>query len=409
MPRANDGERQAGLVAEQKPQNEPSQSLAMMPTLNAFDAATGRTVVVKHGDLFGLRVKVDLLVISAWENVYEPEPGSMVAVLLERCGLVVGELPRALDLCQAPTIRSWVSEPLDTLEVPPSWPEGSKTRFRRLAVIESPRVDSGQREAMAFQQMFRLLALLPLHGIHCTSVATPLLNTGRQNQLPEDLFPGVLDAVDSSFRHVPDLRQLVIVDLKEAALRRLCDQINERLHRTPLQKKVLSLDEDYKPLLQKLLARLKDFQRREQEAMADKEVTDNLSILMDEIESNQVTPVTLGISARKLLEALVQKRLAGKGADQSLFQQVRMLGNGISAWSVNAIHTVRTFGNWMGHATPEVEVEPIPRKEVEHEDMIVMLLALQRVLDDYPWPGRIPASPRKRNRKPQRKVKPIEG
>ena len=143
--------------------------------------------------------------------------------------------------------------------------------------------------------------------------------------------------------------------------------------------------------------------------MADKEVTDNLSILMDEIESNQVTPVTLGISARKLLEALVQKRLAGKGADQSLFQQVRMLGNGISAWSVNAIHTVRTFGNWMGHATPEVEVEPIPRKEVEHEDMIVMLLALQRVLDDYPWPGRIQASPRKRKRKPQRKVKPIEG
>ena len=71
-----------------------------MPELNAFDAAPGRTVLISHGDLFAEGIKVDLLVISAREGFYEPEDGSMVSVLLKKCGLVVGDLRRtpAVDL-----------------------------------------------------------------------------------------------------------------------------------------------------------------------------------------------------------------------------------------------------------------------------------------------------------------------
>jgi hypothetical protein len=58
-----------------------------MPQLNAFDAAPGRTVLVTAGDLFEEAISVDLLVISAWENYYEGEPGSMVAVNERRYSL----------------------------------------------------------------------------------------------------------------------------------------------------------------------------------------------------------------------------------------------------------------------------------------------------------------------------------
>jgi hypothetical protein len=381
-----------------------------MRTLNAFDAAPGQTVAVKHGDLFDLGMHADLLVISAWENSYNPDPGSMVKVLLDRCGLVVGELEREVDFSQSPSIRSWVSRPIDpSLTIAKTSGHRAFT-FRRIAVVESPKIPAEHRDGLAFKQMFRLLALLPLHGVNCSTVVTPLLNTGRQQELPESLFPAILEAIDSSFRHVPDLRQLIFADLKEAELQRLCDQIDARLHRTPLQKKVLSLDAEYTPLLQKLLSKLEDFQRRERNAIADEAVSDNLAILIDELNGEHVTPVTLGISARKLIEALVKKRLDGRGGDQSLFNLVKLLGTDISAWSANAIHTVRSFGNWMGHATPEVESEVIPRKEVDHDDMLAMLLALQRVLDDYPWPGR-PKSPRRSRRggkRPHRKrVKPL--
>ena len=128
-----------------------------MPQLNAFDAAPGRTVVVTAGDLFEEAISVDLLVISAWENYYEGEPGSMVAVLRDRCGLEVKQLQEspALDLRAATTIRAWITPPLAELAIPPSWPEGSLTRFSRLAVVESPR--NGPIEAtdqQVFQQLF---------------------------------------------------------------------------------------------------------------------------------------------------------------------------------------------------------------------------------------------------------------
>ena len=69
-----------------------------MPQLNAFDAAPGRTVLTA-GDLFEEAINVDLLVISAWENYYEGEPGSMVAVLRDRCGLEVKQFE---------TLRHWI-------------------------------------------------------------------------------------------------------------------------------------------------------------------------------------------------------------------------------------------------------------------------------------------------------------
>ena len=58
--------------------------------LNAFDPVQGRTVILNAGDLFAEAIDVDLLVISAWDGFYQPQAGSMIATLRERCGLDVG-------------------------------------------------------------------------------------------------------------------------------------------------------------------------------------------------------------------------------------------------------------------------------------------------------------------------------
>lgn len=363
--------------------------------LNAFDAAPGRTVEVKAGDLFALRINVDLLVISAKENYYEPVPGTMVKVLSDRCGLNVGSLRQYpdLDLTCSPTIRGWVSPLLETSAHPPSWPDGSHTQFRRLAVLETPQVPLEERSGLIFQQLFRLLALLPLHGIHCTSIATPLLNTGEQQELPESLYPAILGAIDNGFRHVSDLQRFIIFDLKEEALQSLCAQINETLRRSPLQKEVLAVKPEYRDLLTNLTMKLQHFQKKHQETLIHKDIESTLAALLDELQGEKITVVTLGFQARKLLETLVIEALRPRIFDQqaaslSFYQKIKLLSNGTSAWSANAIHTVRTFGNWMCHATPHFEEEAIPRRDVTPDDMLAMILAMQRVLDDYPWPSR---------------------
>jgi len=360
-----------------------------MPQLNAFDAAPGRTVVISHGDLFAEAINVDLLVISAKEGFYEPETGSMVSVLRNRCGLVVGDLRRApaLDLTQAPTIRAWVTPELETLAQKPHWPEGSRTRFRRLAVVETAETElSDGDEQLVFQQMFCLLALLPMHGIECTSVATPLLNTGRQKAQPRQLYPAMIRAVGNGFRHVPDLSQLVIFDLKRVNLEELSKEIDRTLERSPLQRERLSIREENQDLIDRLLAGIERFKKAQEEVMQDSRAEQMLAEIEHQLRSPDITLVTLAITARKLLEALVARRLRGRGKGMNLYSMINLLQPDISAWSSNAMHTVRIFGNWMGHASTNEEHDQLPTSSVSHDDMLAMLLSLQRALEDYPWP-----------------------
>jgi len=355
--------------------------------INAFDPGPGRAVEVICGDLFAEAIDVDLLVISAWENYYEPDPGSMVAVLLKHCGLEVGKLRRALDLTDTPSIRGWVTPPLEKLKPPCQWPDGSKTRFRRLAVVESPR---DAKETRVFQQLFCLLALLPFHGIDCSSVATPLLNTGRQKAKPEDLYPAMMEAIGNGFRHVPDMRRLVIFDLKREPLDLLCEQIDKKLGRSQFQRKRINLAKLYPEQVRKFIDVIEAFRQQHPDVMSHPEIQSDLSLIQQQLSGQEVTLVTLAISARKLLEALVSRRLKGRGKGLNLYPMIKMLSSDVNTWSTSAMHTVRTFGNWMGHASPEVENDSIPVRAVEESDMLLMLYALQRVLSDYPW--RIPAS-----------------
>ena len=360
-----------------------------MPQLNAFDAAPGRTVLISHGDLFAEGINVDLLVISAREGFYEPEDGSMVSVLLNKCGLVVGDLRRApaVDLTQAPTIRAWITPDLESLPTKPRWPDGSRTRFKRLAVIETPDgAQQGDNERPVFQQMFCLLALLPMHGVQCNSVATPLLNTGRQKAKPKDLYPALIQAVGSGFRHVPDLQQLVIFDLKRETLEELSKEIDQALDRSPLQRERLRIREENQDQIDRLLVNLQRFRMDQKEAMQDKEVEQIIAGIEHQLRSPDITLVTLAISARKLLESLVARRLRGRGKGMSLYSMINLLAPDVSSWSLNAIHTVRIFGNWMGHVSTDREPDQPPKNPVCHDDMLTMLLSLQRVLEDYPWP-----------------------
>ena len=360
-----------------------------MPQLNAFDAAPGRTVLISHGDLFAEGINVDLLVISAREGFYEPEDGSMVSVLLKKCGLVVGDLRRApaVDLTQAPTIRAWITPDLESLPSKPCWPDGSRTQFKRLAVIETPEgAQQEDNERPVFQQMFCLLALLPMHGIQCNSVATPLLNTGRQKAKPKDLYPALIQAVGSGFRHVPDLQQLVIFDLKRETLEELSKEIDQALDRSPLQRERLRIREENQDQIDRLLVNLQRFRLDQKEAMQDKEVEQIIAGIEHQLRSPDITLVTLAISARKLLESLVARRLRGRGKGMSLYSMINLLAPDVSSWSLNAIHTVRIFGNWMGHVSTDREPDQPPKNPVCHDDMLTMLLSLQRVLEDYPWP-----------------------
>jgi hypothetical protein len=200
------------MAKYQHQRRDPSQgflsgSQSVLTSLDLDPYASGRSIDVIAGDLFLLGLDVDLLVISTFEGFYEGLPGSLVAQLKEQRSLDVARLEKALDLRAAPLIRGWVSEELTTLNTQANNPAHPQTRFKRLAVIESPRDGHDDRcDWPAFNQLFCLLALLPLNGIQCQSVASPLLSAGNHGVDPQRLIPTLMERCRDRSRHLRILR-----------------------------------------------------------------------------------------------------------------------------------------------------------------------------------------------------------
>ncbi len=350
--------------------------------LNAFDVDPGaaeRSLELRCGELFSLPLQVDLLVVSAYAGNYEPVPGTLVARLWETCGLALDALPRAFDLSAGP-VGAWVSPPLASLATAPTWPQGSSTRFARIAVVESPATaapPSGSAELPAwpaFNQLFCLLALLPLHGIACRTVATPLLSAGNQGVQPQRLFPALLERCRDGFRHVPDLERMVIFDRQRQPLQQLAERIDRELQRSPSQRQLLDLaGQTLAP--RDLLAALESFSRRHPELDLEGDVAE----LMHQLGGLQTTAVALGLHGRRLVEGLVRQRLGWRRG--TLYQGLQVLTRQeVNPWILSCLHQVRVFCNWMGHPSRNGS-----RRAVSPTDVAAMLAALQRVLEDYPW------------------------
>ena len=72
----------------------------------------------------------------------------------------------------------------------------------------------------------------------------------------------MISAIGNGFRHVPELRQLVIFDKKAEPLQALCEKIDSQLNRTPLDYKPLELKEHQRIQLQSLLSTITFFRKR---------------------------------------------------------------------------------------------------------------------------------------------------
>jgi len=366
-----------------------------MKVLNGYDVFEGRSLELRHGDFFDDKLQLDVLVISAWNEFYEPQDGSMIKALKDRCGITVKDLRRALDFSKIPSIKAWISDDLTSVEPPVSWQE-NRSRFKRLVVIESPRFDSttAQQPSLeegipVFHQMFRMLALLKLHGINCHTVATPLLNTGRQGAELQPLIAGLRRSMRAGFENVPELRNLVIFDLKANAIQELSTAINEDLKRPEIQGEVIVLDDqlgfDPKPLRKQLQRLLK----RQELVSEAPELPATIGDLIHQLDSGEIQLAAIAIAARKLIEVLVTIETKGRGVgNENLYRRINNLEPSISAWLANGLHGVRIFGNWMAH-TDVVIGQVVPSRPVRRDDLAIMLRQLHCVVAAYPWlPGK---------------------
>ena len=373
------------MAKYQHQRRDPSQgflsgSQSVLTSLDLDPYASGRSIDVIAGDLFLLGLDVDLLVISTFEGFYEGLPGSLVAQLKEQRSLDVARLEKALDLRAAPLIRCWVSEELTTLNTQANNPAHPQTRFKRLAVIESPRDGHDDRcDWPAFNQLFCLLALLPLNGIQCQSVASPLLSAGNHGVDPQRLIPTLMERCRDRLRHLPDLERLVIFDRNYEAAKLIADHIDHEARRSEsytAQIIIESSDLDVEGL-KKCLANLA---KRKGGINAE-----NINNIYLQLKEGTIKPVVLGTYLRRLIENLMRITLQQQSA--KLHHDLHSLSQRTDgdSWIISCLHQIRVYCNWMVHdQTPLAGSRTLPRAVLK-EDVVMVLMALHRALKAYPW------------------------
>ena len=345
--------------------------------LNSFDIDPGaavRTLEIQVGELFDLGIEVDILAVSSRPGGYDPVPGTLIHALEDLCGVCIAELPRQLDFSSGP-LKAWISPPLNSCCTALSWPVGSTTRFSRIAVIETSPDNHSESASTLFTQLFGLLSVLPLQGIHSPVVATPLLGAGQQQVHPTRLLPAFLESCRNGFRHVPDLERLVLFDRKQEVLEAIAEQVDQELGRYPVEHQPVQLLLDQETLdgLSRVLIRLN-------RDIRDQAVSTDIAELLQMLKEKLVTPIALGLYSRRLIERLVVEQTTGN-AGLTLHQGIQLLARAnCDPWLISCLHQVRVFGNWMGHSNSSSR-----RCFVGSSDISCVLMALYRVLEDYPW------------------------
>lgn len=346
--------------------------------LNFFDVdtATGERSVELHvGDYPQLGLVTDLMVVSAFEGTYAPVRGTLLGRLYEEYNLKLSDLDIALDLRSSP-LKAWISEPL-------TFPVNSPlSLFNRIAVVEGA-IEWQEGDLVPwppFNRLFSLLALLPMRGIKCSTIASPLLGSGNQGIDAISHFPQLLEAYREAFRHLPDLKRLILFDKTDRYLNILGNAIDSALARVDPQNLRIEL-----PVGLLGLERLDDLlrERVDQDAKNPCSLTHDLGELLQILSGQQIAPIALGIHVRRVVEQLVIQSLRDvpRPARLNLYGGIRLLSQrNVDPWLISCLHQLRCFGNWMGHPQTYAQQRP-----VQLFDILAVLSALQRVLEDYPW------------------------
>ncbi len=184
--------------------------------IDVHDGERTRSITLYHGDLSRIPAgqAVDLLVVSAFPNSYQPIPGTLIGAL-HRHGLSVRDLAqeKAQDLREISGF--WISQPLR--ERNPDTHIGRIVCFEPLVIGPPPQVVG---------ELFR--GLFPfLDEGRDSVVAMPLLSAGNQRWPPEAIFGPLVEAAYQWLQRGLPIAELRIVEHREDRIRAVARQLEQ--------------------------------------------------------------------------------------------------------------------------------------------------------------------------------------
>jgi len=216
------------------PTLRPSPVVTAAPNLHLLDRldfayrGTPRSIAIYQGDLAAMPASeaVDLLVVSALPDDYEPTSRSLIGAL-DRRGVSVEALSRNKAVDLRPNLACWLSEPVQATD-----PE---IQFKRILCFEP--LQRGEPPEVV-GDIFQCLISVSEGGIPVRSIAMPLLAGGVQAASTVDILMPLFDAATHWMQFGLPIEEIRIVAYDEASaseLRGAFGVLKRQFEQRPLQ------------------------------------------------------------------------------------------------------------------------------------------------------------------------------
>jgi hypothetical protein len=172
-----------------------------MQLLDSIRLGNGRQIDLCQGDLTDLARNewFDAIVVSAFNDNYDPTPGSVVGAL-HRKGVSVGDLAKRKDLDYTESHATWLSDSVQSSD--PSIGFGRILCFEPGRLGEPPQV---------VRYLFRAVLAITEDRPGIRSIALPILSAGDMGHDITEMLPPILEAAYNSMVQGLPLDRIVVV------------------------------------------------------------------------------------------------------------------------------------------------------------------------------------------------------
>lgn len=329
-----------------------------VPTLSGI-----KTVEVHHGDITSSTLHIDLLLVSAFQRSYHPTPGTVIHALEENMGISTNDLSINPLVDLRGTMDSWISRKITDKPI------------KYLGCVEnvgSNWFDNGTPED-GVGNVFALLSLLFFKDPEISTVAMPILGTGKQNARLGLILPILIEKAIQSLSFNHHLKTVYFIEKTVEKANSIDVEINHHLKRSENNLEFVADSNVENEILGEVLKKLVILKSHNEHVTT----SDTIETLISRIQDKDMRFFELGILSRKLIELLLSDLLDSEKKGHTLFESIKELkGKNVTDWMLAYLHTIRIFGNSVAHET----VGGIPVK-MNQTDVIVLLHALSRALD----------------------------
>ncbi|HEU4710284.1 MAG TPA: DUF4145 domain-containing protein [Pyrinomonadaceae bacterium] len=328
-----------------------------MKPINLIEIETSwgfRSFELHEGDITQLDFTVDVLAISAFKGDYEPVPGTVIEALLKNVQIDMKELSKRREFDLVEAFGCWIAK------VAPG------KNFERILCAE---IVGGKFETKeVIENVFAVLSMLEMKKIRPEILALPILGAGQQQQSASEVIKELLDCSLRYMQQSASIKKVVFVARRKTRAQELDKAMNELLGRV---KVVVPRGDWHENTRRRILTSI--------EAAGHLAGT-GTSIFLDArrvFSSNQIRSFEMGITARRLVEFIVNSLLQKRVAPDLCGRIDALADIGVAEWLRSYMHTLRIFGNESAHEKQKVNRRPAVISEA---DIGVCLLCLEQVL-----------------------------